>query len=301
MITKRLAVPLINEKILSQAQHVYIATAGITDAGFDFIRSRIPTNCKISMVTSLHGVTSPNVLHRIIRHYQGRITLNIFTRNTLHANLYVFDLPYRKSVGFVGSGTLSLEGLKDHEELFWKITDAKEIESLLSWYTSYFEFGSPLTESLLHQYEKVYPELRASEILVQKKSEQAVRLSTFDLEAIKFKNQFFKKEEFTALASHPDIPVASDEKLTELLSSLNQIPEIGSLLKGYESNFFWDELKGRWIKLLHGDSALSIEFGITPTQFGLHIKLSGSNVKNTGRHYIGSSRTKISQRSSSNP
>src|SRR5690349_8608450 len=100
MITKKLAGPLINEKILSQAQHCYIATSAITDAGFDFIRSRIPTNCKMSIVTSLDGTTSPYALQRILRHYQGRITLNIFTRNVLHANLYVFDLPYRKSIAF---------------------------------------------------------------------------------------------------------------------------------------------------------------------------------------------------------
>ena len=218
MITKKLAVPLINEKILAQAQHVYIATSHITDAGFDFIRSRIPSGCKMSIVTSLDGLTSPNVLQRMLHHYQGRITLNIYMRNVLHANLYVFDLPFRKSVAFVGSGSASLEGLKDHEELFWKITDAKEIESLMSWYTSYFEFGTTLSENLIREYEQIYPSALVRELNTINEKEVAIRLSHFTLEGIRFRSQFFKKEDFSALAptSHLAVEkVAADQDVVK--------------------------------------------------------------------------------------
>src|SRR6187402_3908396 len=104
MIVKKLAVPLINEKIMQQAEHVYIATAGISEPGFDFIRSRIAPKCKMEIVTGLSALTSPSVLHRIWKNYGGRISLNIYTRNVFHANLYIFDLPFRKTIAFVGSG-----------------------------------------------------------------------------------------------------------------------------------------------------------------------------------------------------
>lgn len=224
MITKKLAVPLINEKILSQATHCYIATSHISDAGFDFIRGRIPSNCKMSIVTSLDGLTSPNVLQRIYRHYQGRITLNIYTRNVLNANLYVFDLPFRKSVAFVGSGSASLEGIKDHEELFWKITDAKEIESLMSWYTSYYEFGTTLTENLINEYEQIYPAALMRAWNTSNEKEIAIRLSHFTLEGIRFRSQYFKKEDFTALAPAAGTAIekvaADQDVVKEKLSTL---------------------------------------------------------------------------------
>ncbi len=153
MIIKKLAVPLINEKILPQVEHCYIATEAVSEEGFDFIRSRIPTKTKMDIVTGVTGPTSREVLHRIWRNYQGRITLNIYTKNVFHANVYIFDLPFRKTIAFIGSGTCTLEGLKDHEELFYKITDAKEIENLKSWFTGYFEFSEPLTEKVILEYE----------------------------------------------------------------------------------------------------------------------------------------------------
>lgn len=202
MITKKLAVPLINEKILQQSVHCYIATSSMTEEGFEFIRSRIPAKCKMDIVTGLDEPTSPSVLWKILRNYQGRINLNIYTRNVLHANMFVFDLPFRKSIAFVGSGTLSLEGIKDSEDLFWKITDAKEIESLMSWYTSYFQFGEPLTEKIAQGYETLYRRLRARAIrsAQEKRDMMSLIAASSYLESVKFRGQFFKREDFTVLS-----------------------------------------------------------------------------------------------------
>lgn len=161
MIIKKLAAPLINEKLLQQAEHCYIATAEFSEEGFDFIRSRLPTKTKMDLVTGMNGKTSPELLKRIWKHYQGRINLNFYSRNVLHANVYVFDLPYRKSVAFVGSGSCTLEGLKDQEEIFYKITDPKEIETVMSWFTSYFEFSDPLSDKFIEEYEVLINKNRA--------------------------------------------------------------------------------------------------------------------------------------------
>ena len=80
MIIKKLAAPLINDKLLQQAEHCYIATAEISEEGFDFIRSRIPAKTKMDMVTGMNGKTSVEVLRRIWKNYQGRINLNFYTR-----------------------------------------------------------------------------------------------------------------------------------------------------------------------------------------------------------------------------
>lgn len=201
MIIKKLAVPLINEKILQQAEHGYIATAAITDAGFDFIRTRLPGKTKLDIVTGLDGLTSPGVLKRIWRHYQDRFTLRIYTRNIFHANVYIFELPFRKSVGFTGSGALTLEGLKDHEEIFNKATDPKEVEALLSWYTTYYEFAEPLTEEMIAAYELLYPYWKQREIVSREEKKQFIALTSraFSWDSIRFKTQYFKKEDYLVL------------------------------------------------------------------------------------------------------
>ena len=203
MIIKKLAVPFINDKLLQQVEHCYIATAAISEAGFDFIRSRIPTKSKMEIVTGLDVPTAPEVLRRIWRNYQGRITLTIYTKNFFHANVYIFDLPFRKSVAFVGSGQFTLEGMKDSEELFYKITDVKEIENLKSWFVGYYEFSQPLSEELIQEYEYLYPTLKQRDIASRQEKKQFIELTAtgFNWDQIKFKNQFFKKEDFLALSS----------------------------------------------------------------------------------------------------
>jgi len=234
MLIKKLAVPFINDKLLQQVEHCYIATAAISEAGFDFIRSRIPTKSKMEIVTGLDVPTAPEVLRRIWRNYQGRITLHIYTRNFFHANVYIFDLPFRKSVAFVGSGHFTLPGIKDGEELFYKITDAKEIENLKSWFTGYYEFGEPITEELISEYEYLYPTLKQREIVSRQEKKQFIALTTagFNWDNIRFKLQYFKKEDFLALSSSK-AQLTTPEIQTERLSVQNKLIQLHELIKDH--------------------------------------------------------------------
>jgi hypothetical protein len=234
MLIKKLAVPFINDKLLLQAEHCYIATAAISEPGFDFIRSRIPTKTKMEIVTGLDVPTSPDVMKRIWRNYQGRITLKIYTRNFFHANVYIFDLPFRKSIAFVGSGHCTLEGIKDGEELFYKVTDAKEIENLKSWFIGYYEFAEPLTENLIHEYELLYLSLKQRHILSRQEKQQFIALTTagFSWDQIKFKNQFFKKEDYLALSSS-NARVATPEIHTTRVNVQTKFLQLHALIKDH--------------------------------------------------------------------
>lgn len=234
MLIKKLAVPFINDKLLQQAEHCYIATAALSEAGFDFIRSRIPLKTKMEIVTGLDVPTSPEVLRRIWRNYQGRITLNIYTRNFFHANVYIFDLPFRKAVAFVGSGHCTLEGIKDGEELFYKITDAKEIENLKSWFIGYYEFGEPLSEELIREYEYLYPTLKQRDILSRQEKKQFIALTTagFSWDQIKFKLQYFKKEDYLALSSSK-ARSSTPEIQAERIAVQNKLIQLHELIKDH--------------------------------------------------------------------
>jgi hypothetical protein len=238
MIIKKLAVPLINDKILPQSEYCYIATTSISEAGFDFIRSRIPPKCKMEIVTGLDGLTSPGVLKRIWRHYQERMLLKIYTKNFFHANLYIFDLPFRKTVAFVGSGDFTLGGLKDSEELFYKITDAREVEALKSWFTGYYEFSEPLTENLIQEYEAIYPSLKQHAIAIRQEKEQVIALTGrgFNWDSIRFKNQFFTKEDFL-LMGNSQAPLETPEAQAARIVVHDKFLSLHELIKDQLSGY----------------------------------------------------------------
>jgi hypothetical protein len=233
MLIKKLAVPLINEKLLMQATHCYIAVNGISLDGFEFFRSRIPPACKMEIVTGMDEPADPEVLKRILKHYTGRISFRVYLKNTFTANMFLLDLPFRKSVAFVGSGSFTLQGIKDHEAIFWKITDPKEIESLKSWFVGYFEFGETLSEQMISEYEVVYKEIVQRQILSREDKHDVMELTTrgFSWDAIKFKLQCFKKEDYQILSpansrlSNPVVVTGREhlkEKVFELGKSIER-------------------------------------------------------------------------------
>jgi hypothetical protein len=287
MIVKKLAAPLINEKLLQSAEHCYIATAAISEAGFDFIRSRIPTKCKMDIVTGLDVPTSPQVLRRIWRNYQGRMTLNIYTRNVFHSNVYIFDLPFRKAVAFVGSGDFTLEGIKDREELFYKIIDPKQIEELKSWFIGYFEFSEPLNEGLMEEYELLYPVFRQRDIASRHEKEELLMLTAggFSWDAIKFRGQFFQKEDYLTFANNraqssaPEMMEQRQQVRSKLLNLHELVKEHARKLKLVEeTNPEWvvcslDPLQHPYGKL----RSLWINFGRDESElkkFNLHTRLT---------------------------
>lgn len=204
MIVKKLAVPLINDKILLQAERCYIACGGISEEAFAFVTGRLSIKCKIEIVTGLDLPTSPLVMKKVIKQLTDRVSLRIYTKNFFHPCVYIFDLPFRKSVAFIGSGHFTMEGLKDNEEIFYKITDQKEIENLKSWFTGYNEFSEQLTEALVMEYELVYPSLKQREIFSRQEKKEVFELTTrgFNWDNIKFKNQFFKREDYVIFCNN---------------------------------------------------------------------------------------------------
>lgn len=320
MLIKKLAVPFINDKLLQQVEHCYIATAAISQSGFEFLRSRIPLKSKIEIVTGLDAPTSPEVLKRIWRNYHERITLHIYTRNFFHANVYIFDLPFRKAVAFVGSGHLTLEGIKDGEELFYKITDAKEIENLKSWFTGYYEFSEPLSDALIQEYEYLYPGLKQRDIVSRLEKKQFLALTSggFQWDQIKFKLQYFKKEDFLVLSS-AQARVSTPEIQTERLRVQNKFVQLHESIKDplhrlklYENpdpdnlvsslnpaDHFEGKLRSMWLSYgaseaelkknyptVHFKEVMQVQLILQQKAFGIHLVCGNVSTGQVDREYF---------------
>lgn len=132
MIVKKLLAPLLNGKILQQAEYCYIASAAISEPGFEMLMSKLSKKCKVDIVTGLDLPTNPNVLRKILTVYKDQVTLRVFTRNFFHPKVYAFDLPYRKRIAFIGSGNFTMGGFQKNEELSYQIDTEKEVEEIKS-------------------------------------------------------------------------------------------------------------------------------------------------------------------------
>ena len=198
MIIKKLLVPFINEKILANAEHCSIAVAAISEPAFDFLMSKLPPKCKVDIVTGLDLPTDPNVLSKALEKYPNRVNFRIHTKSAFHSNVYIFDLPFRKMVAFIGSANFTLGGFKDNEELSYKTDTEKGVEEVKTWFRSYFEYAEDLTEAIITQYQEIYPS--AIEREAQSNSEKREFIESvsgsFTWETANLKDQYFQEENY---------------------------------------------------------------------------------------------------------
>jgi hypothetical protein len=96
------------------------------------------------------------------------------------------------------------------------VTNPKEIESLLSWFTSFYEFGVPLSAQLVNSYEPVYSAMRRRDVECRREKEFAITSGTVNWDGLNFRNQFFKREDFEALQNGGEDKKAVREKLSQL-------------------------------------------------------------------------------------
>ncbi len=234
MIIKKLLAPFVNNKILKESEHCYIASAAISEPAFDLLMSSIPRHCNVDIVTGLDLPTHPNVLWKILKQYPGRVKLRIFTRNFFHSNLYIFDLPFRKRVAFVGSGHLTLGGLKDHEELSYKIDVERNVEDLKACFRSYFDFGQDLSEKIIKEYEILYPSIVARNNATKEDMKQLTDVITgrFNLDDKSFSKQYFQADDYSTLSS-TKAPLNTQLVHHERVMLQNKLLELHEQLKSY--------------------------------------------------------------------
>ncbi|WP_028980278.1 restriction endonuclease PLD domain-containing protein [Sporocytophaga myxococcoides] len=234
MIIKKLLAPLVNNKILKEAEHCYIASGSISEPAFDLLMSNLPRHCNVDIVTGFDLPTHPNVLWKILKQYPGRVTFRIFTKNVFHSNLYIFDLPFRKRVAFVGSGSLTLGGLKDHEELSYKIDVERSVEDLKAWFRSYFDFGVDLSDKIIREYEMLYPSIVARDNATKEDMKQLTDVITgrFSLTGINFSKQYFKAEDYATL-DNSKAALSSQLVHHERVMLQNKMLELHEQLKPY--------------------------------------------------------------------
>lgn len=220
MIVKKLLAPFLNKGgILSVAEHCYIATASISEPGFEMLMSKLSKKCKVDIVTGLDLPTDPKVLRKILTDYKDRVTLKVYTRNFFHPKVYAFDLPYRKQIAFIGSGNFTMGGFQKNEELSYQINTEKEVEEVKSWFNNYFEESIDLTEQIIQEYELLYPLAKERENVTRQEKKQFIDLvsGTFNWDNVNFDVQYFKRSDYQTFdnsKANLDTPEIRSERIS---------------------------------------------------------------------------------------
>jgi len=138
------------------------------------------------------------VLRKILVDYKDQVTLKVYTKNFFHRKVYVFDLPYRKRIAFIGSGNFTMGGFQKNEELSFQIDIEKVVEEIKSWFNKYFEESIELTEKIIQEYELLYPLVKERENVTRQEKKQFIDLvsGNFNWDNVDFDTQYFKRSDY---------------------------------------------------------------------------------------------------------
>lgn len=140
---------------LEQAAAIWIATAMISDGGWEFMQNNIPKEAEQNFLIGIDLATSPNVFESIL----GNLDINarIYqSENTFHPKVYIIKKSNSELVAFIGSSNATKGGLENNVEMNFIVTDQEECEKLIRWFKNMFQKGYLITDKFVSDYKLKY-------------------------------------------------------------------------------------------------------------------------------------------------
>lgn len=144
--------------LLNTASEVYIASALINRAGFNFIKSNIPDGCVQSYVVGIDLPTSPDVLQEM---FDRQLNSRIFRSNqTYHPKVYLIRCNDGTLHAFVGSSNTTNGGLYTNVEMSIKASD-ETAEDLMIWYRNLYNTAFIINQQFIDRYRLAHGRIRS--------------------------------------------------------------------------------------------------------------------------------------------
>lgn len=229
--------------ILKNCDELWVASAMVSDYGFNFIQGQINKFAKQHYLVGIDLPSSPKVLSLFkelelenkiecrIHHNSGRL---------FHPKVYIIRTN-EKLIAYVGSGNCTEGGFDRNLELSVKIEEQDFCNNLLIWFNSLFKFGKPITEEFLNSYNVLF-ESRKERIKQDRKELNTIFPESnlkINLDEIDFTNQFFKKEHYKAFEGNKPFN-QSDTINQERLSVRKQLYKLHDNLLPKLNAKIWD-------------------------------------------------------------
>lgn len=147
---------------LKQAKTLYIASALVNKAGFNFIENHLPADCIRNYLVGIDLPTHPDVLEELMNASLGnkRISKVYHSEKTFHPKVYIIGTDEKKLTAFVGSANTTNGGLSRNIEMSVQINDQQQCKQLIEWFEELFSHGFDITRQFLDKYIATYRRIK---------------------------------------------------------------------------------------------------------------------------------------------
>lgn len=148
----------IKSKIKSElidAKSIWIATAMISNNGWDFIQKNISKNTAQHFLIGIDLATEPKVFVTLLDnlHINARVYQTTFT---FHPKVYIFQKVDNTYVAYIGSSNTTNWGLEKNVEMNFQVNDQDECKKLLNWFKNLYKEGYLITEDFVNDYKSKF-------------------------------------------------------------------------------------------------------------------------------------------------
>lgn len=217
------------ESEIRKAKELWIASAMISNKGWNFIQKNIPISAQQNFLIGIDLSTEPSVFESILKRLDinARIYQNAFT---FHPKVYIIQKQNLEYVAFIGSSNTTSWGLEKNIEMNYKIIDQEECLKLIKWFDNLWDFGQLVTKPFLEDYKIRFKRVKFK----SKEIENEVKEIEKDLSSNN--SQFFDKRHHDVFEKiYHDI---NSENLKEIRKSVrNKLLELHKLIYPQFKNY----------------------------------------------------------------
>lgn len=179
----------IKSKIKSElidAKSFWIATAMISNNGWNFIQKYISKDTEQHFLIGIDLATDPIVFDALLNNLN--INARVYQTNfTFHPKVYIFQKSDNTYVAYIGSSNTTNWGLEKNVEMNFQVNNQDECIKLLNWFNKLYRDGYIITEDFVSDYKSKF--IKAS----YRNKETQLDITKITKEISKDKRQFFSR------------------------------------------------------------------------------------------------------------
>jgi len=179
----------IKSKIKSElidAKSFWIATAMISNNGWNFIQKNISKNIAQHFLIGIDLATDPIVFDTLLDNLN--INARVYQTNfTFHPKVYIFQKVDNSYVAYIGSSNTTNWGLEKNVEMSFQVNDQGECRKLLKWFNDLYNNGYIITKDFVDDYKSKFVKTSFQKKIIQQD------IDKISDELSKDKGQFFSR------------------------------------------------------------------------------------------------------------
>ena len=171
---------------LLEAKSIWIASAMISNNGWNFIQKNISKDTEQHFLIGIDLATDPKVFDTLLDNLN--INARVYqTKFTFHPKVYLIQKMDNSFTAFIGSSNTTNWGLEKNVEMNFQINDQAECKKLLNWFNTLYINGYIITQDFANDYKSKFIKTSFQKKAIQKD------IDNISIELSKDEGQFFSR------------------------------------------------------------------------------------------------------------